>query len=99
MGVVQFPKQFKLLTYPELEALPDPEWLIDSIMQVDSQVTLYGPSGEGKSFVALSMALTIATGLTWLGHQVKKGPVIYVAAEGGRGIRKRVTAWMKHHGV
>ena len=34
-----------------------------------------------------------------MGRNVKQGPVVYVAAEGGRGIRKRVRAWMNEHDI
>jgi AAA domain-containing protein len=60
---------------------------------------LYGPSRHGKSFVALAWALCVATGRDWFGRATSKGAVIYVAAEGGRGIRKRVQAWMLDHGL
>jgi hypothetical protein len=95
-----FPKNpFKLLTLNELDTLAPAEWLIEPLFQTNSQVILFGPPGEGKSFVALSFALSLATGKAWLGRQVKKGPVIYVAAEGGRGIRKRIAAWQKENDV
>src|SRR3954451_12855450 len=90
---------FPLLTLSDLEKLPPPEWLIEPLLMVDSQAILFGAPGEGKSFVALSFALCVATGRDWLGHRVKQGPVIYVAAEGGRGIRKRVQAWQKEHRI
>lgn len=58
---------------------------------------LYGPSGEGKSFVALDWACHVATGQSWLGRTVRQGPVVYVAAEGGPSITKRVFAWGQAH--
>ena len=66
---------------------------------VDSQAILVAPPGEGKSFVALSFALCVAAGREWLGHKVKQGRVVYVAAEGGRGMHKRVRAWRKEHDI
>jgi putative DNA primase/helicase len=54
----------------------------------------------GKSFVALDLALCLATGRPFTGsYHVKQGPVVFVAAEGAGGMSKRVRAWMKHHGV
>ena len=46
------------------------------------QAVIYGPSGEGKTFVALDWALSVATGRSWQGKQTKQGPVVYIA--GGR---------------
>jgi RecA-family ATPase len=88
-----------LTTLQELKDRPQPEWLIKGLFRAESQVVLYGPSGHGKSFVALDWALSIAAGQPWLGRNVKQGPVVYVVSEGGRGILKRVTAWMKEKGI
>ena len=90
---------FRLLSVAELEKMPPPEWLVEPLLTVDSQAILFGAPGEGKSFVALSFALAVATGRDWLGHKVKQGPVVYIAAEGGRGIWKRVRAWQKENGI
>ena len=91
--------KFPLLSILELEEQPEPEFLIEDILMVDSQAILVAPPAEGKSFLALSFALCVATGREWLGHKVKQGLVVYVAAEGGRGMRKRVRAWMKEHDI
>jgi hypothetical protein len=45
---------------------------------------LYGDPGTGKSFVALSMAVAVATGRPWIGRDTREGPVVYIAGEGGR---------------
>lgn len=55
---------------------------------------LYGESNVGKTFLALDLALHVAAGRDWRGNRVAElpGPVVYVAAEGGRGIRNRIEA-------
>jgi RecA/RadA recombinase len=90
--------RFKLHTVTELFDLPEPDWLIDGILPVGTLAALYGRSGDGKSFVGLDWALSVATGSTWFGRATNEGAVVYVVAEGGRGTRKRVSAWRKHHG-
>ncbi len=85
---------FKLTSISELSALPPPSWLIDKLIEQSVFAVLYGASGEGKSFLALDWALSIATGKPWQGRKVKRGPVVYVVAEGGRNIGKRIKAWM-----
>src|SRR5688572_10978575 len=90
---------FTLYTVSELIDLPTPEWLVEGVIAVGALAGLYGPSGEGKSFLALDWALCVATGQNWQGRTVRRGPVVYVAAEGGRSIGKRVTAWMDAHKV
>jgi hypothetical protein len=86
-----------LLTTQELLKLPPTRWLLDQLIPEEGFVGLYGQPGEGKSFIALDWAMCIAEGRSWLGkYAAKQSPVIYVAAEGGRGIQKRVRAWMDH---
>jgi hypothetical protein len=89
--------KFSLLTVRELEALPDPEWLIEGILPRDALGVLYGEPGAGKSFLALDWAAHIADGQRWFDLDVKGGNVIYVCAEGTAGLKLRVRAWRKSH--
>ena len=59
---------------------------------------LYGPSGSGKSFLALDVAAAIASGEDWFGYRVKRAPVVYCALEGEGGFRLRVAAWEEENG-
>jgi archaellum biogenesis ATPase FlaH len=86
--------EFRLYSTAELLRLPPPEWLIDGVLPAGGLVGLYGPSGTGKSFVAIDLALCVATGRPWQGHDVAKGSVLYVSAEGGTGVGKRALAWL-----
>jgi hypothetical protein len=82
------------------EPLPEAEWLIEPLFEKNSQTILFGPSGEGKSFVALSWAISIAAGVPWLGkYPVMQGSVIYSIGEGSRGMRRRAYACAKHMGL
>ncbi len=96
---VSRPSPLKLYSLQEVLDLPPIEWLIDGVIPSGGQVVLFGPSGEGKSFVALDMAFSVATGRPWHGHAVKRHPVIYVVAEGGHGTGQRLVAWMREHDV
>ena len=60
---------------------------------------LYGESGAGKTFFTLDLALHIALGWEWRGHRVRQGGVIYIAAEGQNGIRKRIEAFRQQRGL
>lgn len=92
-------RKFDLHTIDDLRRLPPPEWLIDDIIGLNTQAVLYGPPGKGKSFVALDMALSIASGTRWQSREVKQRAIVYVVAEGGRGIAARIEAWLKKRGV
>lgn len=88
-----------ILTDTEAEALPALTGILGDVLFDESVSFLYGPSGRWKSFLALDWALSIATGRAWMGKPVVEGDVLYVCAEGARGIGKRITAWKMAHGV
>lgn len=92
------PGPLRLYSTKELLTLPPPKWLIENIIPEGGLAGLYGPPESTKSFVAIDLALCVATGMSWHGHAVQSGFVLYVAAEGGPGIGKRVRAWLAAHG-
>lgn len=75
-----------------------PSWLIKGWLPDSGLAMLFGPSGAGKTFCALDMAASIASGKPWHGHRVSQGSVIYLAGEGHYGLRMRVAAWAQQHG-
>jgi hypothetical protein len=76
-----------------------PSWLIKGWLPDSGLAMLFGPSGAGKTFCALDMAASIASGKAWHGHRVSQGSVIYLAGEGHYGLRMRVAAWAQQHGA
>lgn len=78
----------ELLTNP-----PAVRWLIRGIIEADTLALLYGQPGAGKSFIALSMAASIACGSDWYDHRVTQGPAVYILGEGGGGVSRRLRAW------
>lgn len=87
------------LTLDELDNLPPAEPLIKgNILYKGTTCWLVAKWGSYKSFVALDMALSIATGHRWLGRETVRGGILYVAGEGVLGIKKRKQAWLKFHG-
>lgn len=81
----------------ELDGLPLPTWQIDDVLVAGSLTYIAGEPGHGKSFVAVSIACSIATGLPWFGRSVRPGKVLYIAAEGAQGVRKRIRVWEHEH--
>ena len=73
------------------------DWVVNGVIPQDAMMCLFGASQTFKSFVALSAALHISSGMDWMGLRTKQGPVVYVAAEGGGGIYRRAAAWAKTH--
>jgi hypothetical protein len=68
-------------------------WLVKNVLPAEAVGMMFGGSGTFKSFIALDAALHVAHGLPWMGRRTKKGPVLYIAAEGGAGLWARVDAW------
>jgi len=68
-------------------------WTIEGYVEQAAVVNYYGESGVGKSFGAIDIALSVATGDKWLGMRTKKGQVLYIAGEGHNGVNRRAYAW------
>jgi AAA domain-containing protein len=92
-------KRYKLHSVKEILRFPSPEWRVSGILQAGAFAMLYAPQEQGKTFVALDLALSIASGKLFHGRRVKQGAVVYVLGEGGGGLKNRVAAWLKEHGL
>jgi hypothetical protein len=74
------------------------KWLIHGVLPQGAFSALYGPPGSFKSFIALDIAHSIATGRPWMGKEVTEaGAVLYIAGEGFGGIGARIKALKIHH--
>ena len=71
--------------------------LIEDLLDEGALSVIYGDSGSGKTFVALDMGFHVGAGLDWNGEKVRHGLVVYVAAEGGRRIKRRIAALRKRY--
>lgn len=90
--------RIRLMSLTDMASLPPLAWLIENVITEQGLSMIWGRSGSLKSFVALDMAMCIATGTDWHGRTVKKGRVIYVAAEGAFGLARRAIGWRKTRG-
>lgn len=84
-----------LIKADEWAGQPAPiSWLVKHWLQKNALIMIHGPSGGGKTFFILDMALRMAAGITdWHGHKVTPGHVVYLAGEGHHGLRGRIAAW------
>jgi hypothetical protein len=89
---------FRVLSHKERRGRPRLSWLIDQILPVGGTSWLTAGSGELKSFLALDLALCIATGRQFHGREVVRGNVVYIAAEGAAGFADREEAWAIRNG-
>lgn len=82
----------------ELKKAAFESWILDDLIPAKGVGFIYGPPGSYKSFIALDMALCISSGRPWHGYECElPGAVVYIAAEGSRGILERSVAWKLHH--
>jgi hypothetical protein len=88
----------ELLDTAALDHIEPLEPIITDLLFKDTLTRVYGASGTFKSFMTLDFAGCVGTGTPWHGQQTTQGEVLYLVAEGMRGIRKRVRAWEQHYG-
>jgi len=86
-------QKYKLLNRDEILALPPLEWRVKDVLPTRGVAAIYGPSGSGKSFLAIDIATAICSGTHWFGNKCKPTSVIYIGLEGSAGIQNRVKAW------
>ena len=68
-------------------------WLVKEVIPAAGLTVIYGASGSGKTFFALDLALSISQGEEWRTRRTRRGKVVYVAAEGAEGFRRRLRAY------
>lgn len=88
-------EEYQVFTAKEVSQWPDPECLIQGMWQDSAVSFLLGRWGAYKSFIALDIAAKMSEGLNVLDefYTVDKPlKVLYVAAEGVSGFKKRIKA-------
>ncbi len=78
-----------LINADQLDTSPV-EWTVDQVVPRTGIGIMWGPSTAGKSLVGFDLALAVANGVPFMGHQVRHpGAVAYCLGEGltGAGIR------------
>lgn len=91
-------KAFRFIAVGDLEYRA-PEYLIGDLIETETLGLLFGDPGCGKSFVAADLGLSVATGASFHGREVRQGAVFLIAGEGHNGLTRRFAAWARHRGV
>ncbi len=84
------PLAFKLEDWNDITFDPNDEWLVEDVLPRRGFGLIYGEKQSLKSFVAMNLALSVSLGAAWAGKRVEQGAVVYLAAEGAPGQRKRI---------
>ena len=87
------PLRYQFMSDIDVQSLPPLTWVVDKLLPDGCLTTIYGEPWTGKSFVALDIGCHVAEEIAWNGRKVKGGPVVYIAAEGMRGMQLRIKAW------
>jgi RecA-family ATPase len=57
---------------------PDPEPLIESVLNKGEKMLVGGPAKIGKTWLALDLATAVASATPWLGFQTRRGRVLFI---------------------
>lgn len=88
-----------ILLWREIKGCLTTDTLVKRLIGSASLVVFAGPTGSGKTFVALDCCVHIAMEWPWFGRKVTRVGVLYVAAEGQTGLIKRIEAIKRHHNI
>lgn len=89
--------RFRIVDREGINHIQPPDWLIKNLLPDNAYALMFGAPGTFKSFLALDMALTLASGVfgsIWVPN-VEPVPVLYAAGEGRGALKKRIRAWEK----
>jgi hypothetical protein len=89
------PACLPLVFFKDIMPAIDSKDFVEGLLVNSSLVVVYGEPGSGKTFFVLDICLSVAAGKEWRGRAVEQGAVIYLALEGGAGIRNRIFAARK----
>jgi hypothetical protein len=90
---------FKVMFEQELIDQPQIRYIVEDFLPEDTTIVGWGESQACKSFVFLDVALSLTHGVRWHGLKTHSCAVAYIAAEGARGIGKRVRGWKQQHKI
>ena len=86
-------RTFTFLSGADILSMPRTQWRMKGALPASGIAAIFGPSGSGKSFLALDMAFAIAEGAEWFGIRASASPVAYINLESSGGLKLRLTAW------
>ena len=92
------PRKLEIIKASELVDV-SVKWLVEDLIPADSLSVLYGTPGSFKSFVALYICGMIASGKEAFGKPTEVGSVLYIAAEGQSGLKRRKEALFRQHAI
>lgn len=74
-------------------------WAVKGVVPERGLGFVFGANQTFKSFVVLDYAMHRCYGMNWMGRRTKKATPVYLAAEGGAGLMRRIQAWHQARGM
>lgn len=93
------PRSADLEWFDDIEPSLTDTYLVKGVLSSGAMSVIYGPSNSGKTFFALDLAYHLAIGAQWRGRKTIQAAVLYLAAEGGKGVLNRIAALKIAHGI
>ena len=94
------PNKFKFESVADILANFNPagdEWLVKRVIPRVGVGTIFGLSMAFKSFATIDIGGHVANGWPWGDRKTLQGAVVYVAAEGAAGVRKRIVGFHQYN--
>jgi hypothetical protein len=76
---------------------PPVDWLFKHFLPANLLICVKGLPGAFKTFIVVTMACCIATGLPFLGKRTKVRKVLFIAADDPDAVEGVIQAWIKQH--
>ncbi|MBL4665646.1 MAG: bifunctional DNA primase/polymerase [Nitrospinaceae bacterium] len=94
--------RFRAVDRQGMKGIAPPSWLIKDFIPSEGHVLMVGAPGTFKTFLAIDIAMSIATGCgfdktTRWPDVMESGPVLFAAGEGRSNFTSRIRAWEKTH--
>jgi putative DNA primase/helicase len=90
-------QKFTLEPFEQITLATGGEWLVKKLIPKAGTGVLLGASQSFKSFAAMDLGFHVSIGREWGGRRVTQAPVVYIAAEGAGGVRKRKVGFEKEN--
>jgi AAA domain len=94
------PPRFAPVWLDDIKIDSEPAYIVEGIIPAGPSLgETAAPPKSLKSFFLKDLGLHIAAGKPYRGRDVLQGAVIYITSEGVRGVKRRLVAMRRHHGV
>ena len=87
--------RFRLVPFDKIKPSSTSAYLIRGLIPRDGLIVVWGPPKSGKSFWTYDAVMHVALGWEYDGRRTTQGTVVYIAAEGERGLGTRTEAFRR----